>query len=422
MVLDTTPVPGKKSIMLKYQQDRAWENWHRHVDIHAVQYCNSPYNFHATYAFPPQNMQYRPPRTAYCLENTHGHADNVRMDINGRVIGSGYHHVHGPGMAAQYYCGAGQYYHNSAVGRPYSAALGHHLGRHGFELSYKTPRNRMFRGDDCDALYNCKYLDHSDELDGGGDRGDHDNLDVLDDHDDDVDSDKLNDLDLVPVKGAVADIVKATKQGVSKGVALAKKGAAKVVLAAKLHVDPEHTDHHPGLWKEYLENPNYTHDVESARPGAQKEDVTSYVLHVLYFHEGRVFDGYLRNDQYGFKKWGNPRVPKKITITLQALDPKVLHFIKKKNVKVCVARDTTMPKEALSRNVLFECFPTGMSHEEGSKFQKSSFANQEKQWIKMHPGRVHECKTFANFDKEEAEHEKQVDLGLKKSSDELEVT
>jgi len=383
-------IAWKNPIMLDYQLDRAWENWHRHLDRHAVQYYDRPYNARASYALPSQNMQYSPPRAAYGLGNTYGYADNARVDYNsgsvygdgsdsnGRGAGSGYHHAHGPGMAARYYGGAGQYYDTSFSGRPYSAAAARHPGRYGLDPSNKNPGNSLFVAEDSD---DC---DHSDDQDEYG---------------------------LDPVKGAVADIVKAAKQGVST-----------VVLAAKLHVDPEHADHHLGLWGKYLDNPNYTHVVQSGYPGAHKEGAKSFILHVLYLHEGRVFTGYVEHDNPGYKKWAKPSAPKKITITLQALDTNERQYGKKLFIKVGVPQASAISKDGLSFNVLFECFPDGMSKQDVDKFMKLSFAKQEKQWIKMHSGRVHEWKTFTNFDKEQAEHKKQVELGLKKPHDELDVT
>jgi len=53
-----------------------------------------------------------------------------------------------------------------------------------------------------------------------------------------------------------------------------------------------------------------------------------------------------------------------------------------------------------------------------AKFDKLSFEEQKKEWIEMHPGRVHDWKTFANFQREDSmrkrEHRYHLEAALAK--------
>jgi len=240
-------------------------------------------------------MQYRPPTVAHGLGSTYRYGHGARLNYYGsqvNALGSayGYHDAHNAGVGAShyggapphYYGGGGQYYHNSAAARPYSATARRHGGIFGLDPSNQNPGNSMFV------------------------REDYGNFDDFDDLDD------LDDLAVVPRTGAVTDLLKATKQGVSRGAAMAKKGVPTVVKTVRTFADPENANHHPALWKEYLANPNYTHDVEKAHVDVIKKGVRRFDLHLLYLHDTRMFSAIVANDAYGYTNWANPNEPKKL--------------------------------------------------------------------------------------------------------------
>jgi len=341
-------------------RDRAWENW---------QYYHNPYDPYNNYVLPPSSMEYCPPRAAYGDNSIYGRDDRARVgytdsDINRHGAPSGYHHAHGAhvggsqyGDAMQYYGRAEQNYHNNAIGGSlHSTVAARHRGRYGLDTTNTNPVTSMFAHEDCDDLHTCDDCEHH------------------------------NDFCLKPADGNVADMFKAVK-----------KNVGSAIQTVRVSFNPTNVNHHVAAWKEYLANPNYTHDVERAQ---QSPSRTGFVVNVLYWHGDRVFSGIVHREDVGFKNWANPKQPKKICLYLETRIGEGKDVGKNKLLEQTVVRDSGTPEKQLSKNVLFECLPIDMTDEDKTTFGKLNHRRQMEEWIKMHPGRIHTYRTFANFQKE----------------------
>jgi len=349
--------------------------WHHDVTPHAYENYDHPYDLRPLYALPPHNTQYGPPTTQYGVGSMYGvdsmyaHENDI-SNTNRLRAAYGYGHAHGTGMGAGHYSHAArfygapvQYYHNSSDG--------YVPGDYGLDHYTENLRNDVLMKEDCDVL---KV--------GQGSGG---------------------------------------MTSVLKGVV--KKGVSTAVKAAKLHLNPENVDDHAELWKGYLANTSYTHSVQAAKLSAYRARQSSSFnpkinyFYVVFWHKGRVFSGRVDANDPGIKDWAKPNKPKKITIDLEGRNPKRGPYYGVENyIEQTVEQSKNAPKDCLHENVLFECFPDNRTPKEVSMYYESTFQQQQKTWLQMHPGRVHSWKTFHNFEQsliDRADHDIMArDLGM----------
>ena len=354
--------------------DRAYENYdHPHGNYghpygnyghpygnygHAYGNYGHPHDSHSSYALSPGNIEYGAPRTEYGVGSTYAHEHSV-SNMNRLRAAYSYGHAHGAGMDGSPYAHAARlssdptrYHHNSAAGY----VPGHY--RHdpflversnvnvGRDHCTENLRNRISVGEDC------------------------------------------VDLNLDDGRGAVTGLVNA----------VVKKGASVVHGARWLH-DVEYTGDHPGLWKEYLTNPNYTQDVTKAIVDNWTVQYECR-LHGLWFLESKVFCTEIKADydnDVQRENWTKPDGNKEMEVIVQAawLAKSRKNYGTHRAFIRNVVRSEDTPKEMLSKDILFECFPPDMTEKDIAKFKNLPRKERAIKWSKMHPGRKHKWETFA---------------------------